>query len=84
MRARSIPRALLRASAAGRKQRQTEGRHPWSSPLSSPPLKRGGYVAYNPETGTPSEGESIDEALANRKEATSLYLEEFPTGVSGH
>jgi predicted RNase H-like HicB family nuclease len=46
--------------------------------------EEGGYVAYNPETGTPSEGESIDEALANLKEATSLYLEEFPAGVSGH
>jgi hypothetical protein len=41
-------------------------------------------LAYNPETGTTSEGESIDEALVNLKEATSLYLEEFPTGVSGH
>ena len=41
-------------------------------------------MAYNPETGTTSEGESIDEALANLKEATSLYLEEFPTGVGGH
>lgn len=41
-------------------------------------------LPYNPETGTTSEGESIDEALANLKEATSLHLEEFPTGVSGH
>lgn len=48
------------------------------------PAEEGGYVAYNPETGTTSEGESIDEALANLKEATSLYLEEFPIGVSGH
>ena len=48
------------------------------------PAEEGGYVAYNPETGTTSEGESIDEALANLKEATSLYLEEFPNGVSGH
>ena len=48
------------------------------------PAEEGGYGAYNPETGTTSEGESIDEALANLKEATSLYLEEFPTGVSGH
>ena len=44
------------------------------------PAEEGGYVAYNPETGTTSEGESIDEALANLKEATSLYLEEFPAG----
>ena len=44
------------------------------------PAEEGGYVAYNPETGTTSEGESIDEALANLKEATSLYLEEFSAG----
>ena len=44
------------------------------------PAEEGGYVAYNPETGTTSEGESIDEALANLKEATSLYLEAFPAG----
>ena len=39
----------------------------------------GGYVALNPETGTTTQGETIDEALANLQEATSLYLEEFPT-----
>ena len=42
------------------------------------PAEEGGYVALNPETGTASQGESIDEALANLKEATELYLEEFP------
>jgi len=36
------------------------------------------YVAECPEVGTVSQGESIDEALANLKEATELYLEEFP------
>jgi len=45
------------------------------------PAEEGGYVALNPETGTASEGESIDEALANLKEATELYLEEFPRAV---
>ncbi len=40
--------------------------------------EEGGYVALNPETGTASQGETIDEALANLKEATELYLEEFP------
>jgi predicted RNase H-like HicB family nuclease len=35
-------------------------------------------VAFNPETGTTTEGESIEEALANLREATTLYLEEFP------
>ena len=38
----------------------------------------GGYVALNPETGTASQGDTLAEALANLKEATELYLEEFP------
>lgn len=38
----------------------------------------GGFVAYNPETGTTTQGESIPEAVENLKEATELYLEEFP------
>ncbi len=38
----------------------------------------GGFVAQNPETGTTTQGDSVDEALANLKEATQLYLEEFP------
>ncbi len=42
------------------------------------PDPEGGYVAYNPETGTTTQGDSIPEALANLKEATDLYLEEFP------
>ena len=36
------------------------------------------YVAECPEVGTVSQGPSIEEALANLKEATELYLEEFP------
>jgi len=36
------------------------------------------YVAECPEIGTVSQGSSIEEALANLKEATELYLEEFP------
>jgi predicted RNase H-like HicB family nuclease len=35
----------------------------------------GGYTASNPETGTTSQGETIDEALARLREATELYLE---------
>jgi predicted RNase H-like HicB family nuclease len=38
----------------------------------------GGFAAFNPETGTTTEGESIEEALAKLREATELYLEEFP------
>ncbi len=36
------------------------------------------YVAECPEVGTASQGETIDEAIANLQEATELYLEEFP------
>lgn len=36
------------------------------------------YVATCVEIGTVSQGESIEEALKNLKEATELYLEEFP------
>lgn len=36
------------------------------------------YVAECPEVGTASQGESVEEAVANLKEATELYLEEFP------
>jgi predicted RNase H-like HicB family nuclease len=36
------------------------------------------YVAECPEIGTVSQGTSLEEALANLKEATELYLEEFP------
>lgn len=36
------------------------------------------YVAECPEVGTVSQGSSIEEAVANLKEATELYLEEFP------
>ena len=36
------------------------------------------FVAKCPEVGTVSQGKSIEEALKNLKEATELYLEEFP------
>lgn len=36
------------------------------------------YIAKCVEVGTTSQGYTIDEALANLKEATELYLEEFP------
>ena len=36
------------------------------------------YVAQFPEAGTVSQGYTIDEAIANLREATELYLEEFP------
>jgi predicted RNase H-like HicB family nuclease len=42
------------------------------------------YVATCPEVGTSSQGATIEEALANLKEATELYLEEFPLGDVSH
>jgi len=36
------------------------------------------YVAECPEVGTVSQGSTIEEAIENLKEATELYLEEFP------
>ena len=47
------------------------------------PAEEGGFVALNPETGTTTQGESIEEALANLQEATELYLEEFPAASYG-
>ena len=47
------------------------------------PAPEGGFVALNPETGTTSQGETVEEALANLREATELYLEEFPLTVMG-
>jgi predicted RNase H-like HicB family nuclease len=41
------------------------------------PDPEGGYVAMNPETGTTTQGETVAEAMANLKEATEAYLEEF-------
>ncbi|MFZ2726852.1 MAG: type II toxin-antitoxin system HicB family antitoxin [Methylococcaceae bacterium] len=43
----------------------------------------GGYTAFNPETGTTTQGESIEEALSNLQQATELYLEEFPLISAG-
>jgi predicted RNase H-like HicB family nuclease len=36
------------------------------------------YVAECPEIGTVSQGTTVEEAIKNLKEATELYLEEFP------
>jgi predicted RNase H-like HicB family nuclease len=38
------------------------------------------YVAECPEVGTVSQGKTIEDAVRNLKEATELYLEEFPLG----
>ncbi|MBA3493580.1 MAG: type II toxin-antitoxin system HicB family antitoxin [Gammaproteobacteria bacterium] len=47
------------------------------------PAPEGGFTALNPETGTTSQGKNVEEAIANLREATELFLEEFPQRVSG-
>lgn len=47
------------------------------------PAPEGGFTALNPETGSTSQGETVEQALANLKEATELYLEEFPLNATG-
>lgn len=42
------------------------------------PAEEGGFVAFDPETGTTTQGESIEEAVANLHEATTLFLAESP------
>jgi predicted RNase H-like HicB family nuclease len=46
--------------------------------------EEGGYVALNPETGTTTQGETVEEAVANLQEATALYLSEFPLASTRH
>ena len=49
------------------------------------PAEEGGFVALNPETGTTTQGETIEEAVANLQEATTLFLAEFALpSVHGH
>ena len=43
----------------------------WSDPS-------GGFCSLNPDTGTASQGATVEEALAKLEEATTLYLEESP------
>ena len=42
------------------------------------------YVAECAEIGTTSQGKTVEEAIANLKEATELYLEEFPSKSNPH
>lgn len=47
------------------------------------PAPEGGFVAYNPETGTTSQGETVEDAVTNLREAVELYLEMFPMPAGG-
>ena len=46
--------------------------------------EEGGFIALKPETGTTTQGETVEEALVNLKDATTLYLSEFPLSKTGH
>lgn len=43
--------------------------------------EEGGFIALNSETGTTTQGETYQEAIHNLKEATTLYLGEFPKKI---
>ena len=62
------------------KERFREGAIDMSERIFTAVLHKEGnlYVAQCPEVGTASQGQTLEEALANLKEATELYLEEFP------
>ena len=47
------------------------------------PAEEGGFVAFNPETGTTTQGATIEEAVANLRDATTLYVAEFPLSAVG-
>ncbi len=47
------------------------------------PAPDSGFVAYNPETGTTTQGDTVEESLVNLREAVELYLEEFATVFAG-
>ena len=42
------------------------------------------YVAECPEVGTASQGTTVEKAIDNLREATELYLEEFPLKETQH
>ncbi|MFH1591887.1 MAG: type II toxin-antitoxin system HicB family antitoxin [Candidatus Woesearchaeota archaeon] len=42
------------------------------------------FIAKCAEVGTTSQGPTIEEAITNLKEATEVYLEEFPLKKSPH
>lgn len=46
--------------------------------------EEGGFVAFNPETGPTTQGETVEEAVKNLKEATELFLEECPSHQMPH
>lgn len=62
-----------------RNQPAVTGSNPGRTQILTAVLRRENdlYVAECSEVGTGSQGHSIEEAIANLKQATELYLEEF-------
>ena len=46
--------------------------------------EEGMFIAKCSEVGTVSQGATIEEAISNLREATELYLEEFPLKQVAH
>ena len=67
------------------KRNSTHKRKPNSLTLTAVIHKEGRwYVAECPEVGTVSQGKTLDNALSNLRQATELYLEEFPLVTVDH
>ena len=47
------------------------------------PDSDGGFTPLNAETGCMSEGDTIEDAIGNLREAVELYLGEFPLRITG-
>lgn len=47
------------------------------------PAQEGGFVALNPDTGTTTQGETVEDAISALREAVELYLEVFPFKLTG-
>ena len=47
------------------------------------PAEEGGYLAFNPETRTSTQGDTVEGALAALKEAVELYLEDGDISFAG-
>lgn len=42
------------------------------------PAEEGGYIAFNPETGATTQGETVERGLANLREAVELLTRDNP------
>ena len=84
----TLDRHLIRPISARFIQQKEVQRYEEGSNLNIRPRSRGllgrGTIVLNPETGTTTQGETSQEAIQKLKEATSLYLDEFPMTIHHH